>query len=90
VTGTTERHRGPSPHTVSASGDRYVEDLEKLPPRSELRAHYPLIKGPVDTDYDPGHLWQVSSNQVGVVLDSDPEVMTCMDPFELVLLGVSA
>jgi hypothetical protein len=75
----------PTPHLANCWADGYVEDLERLPDPPSVEDIYPLIDSSVQTRRGPGRLWQVFTGRIGVVLDSDPSVVTFMDLTELVL-----
>jgi len=80
------RHRVvPTAHPANYGGDGLIEDLERVPELPTLRELYPLIGRTVQTRHGPGVLWQCFSDRVGVVLDSDPAVVSFMPRAELVV-----
>lgn len=84
------RHRTEvSRHPVNARvpGDAWIEELEKLPePPSKDVLYRMMHQGiPVGTPRGSGRLWQVFSDQVGVVVDSEPDRVSFFVPDELTL-----
>jgi len=80
------RHRVvPTAHLANYGADGLIKDLERVPELPSLRELYALLGRTVQTRHGPGVLWQCFSDRVGVVLASDPSVVSFMPPAELVL-----
>lgn len=79
---------GHVPERREREPDGRISDLEKLPPPVPMEALYSRMGQTVQTRYGPGELWQAFSDQVGVILDAEPAVVTFMHPAELRIEGV--
>jgi hypothetical protein len=60
-----------------------ISELERVPEPLPMNELYSLINKPVRTSSGRGRLWQAFSDQVGVVLDEAPEVVTFLQPVDV-------
>lgn len=76
-----------STHPANAGGDAWIEELKALPEPPSKEDLYRIMHGeiPVSTPRGDGLLWQVFSEQVGVILDADPDQVAFFHPMELVV-----
>lgn len=73
-----------SPHwTNEPDADGAVEDVKYLGPLPNQWDLYKWLDKRVQTDRGPGKLWQILGGEARVILDSNPERWTPLDPAEI-------
>ncbi len=73
-----------SPHwTNHPDADGSIEDVRYLGPLPNQWDLYKWLDKRVQTDRGPGKLWQVIGGEARVILDSNPERWTPLDPAEI-------
>jgi hypothetical protein len=79
------RHKvAESPHwTNHPDADGAIEDIKYLGPLPNQWDLYKWLDKRVQTDRGPGKLWQVIGGEARVILDSNPERWTALDPAEI-------
>lgn len=79
------RHKvAESPHwTNHPDADGAIEDVKYLGPLPNQWDLYKWLDKRVQTDRGPGKLWQVIGGEARVILDSNPERWTPLDPAEI-------
>lgn len=78
-------------HPANAGGHGWMEELAKLPEPPSKDVLYRMMRQGilVGTPRGSGRLWQVFSDQVGVVVDSEPDRVSFFDPAELLVEGAA-
>jgi hypothetical protein len=73
-----------SPHwTNHSEADGSIEDVKYLGPLPNQWDLYKWLDKRVQTDRGPGKLWQILGGEARVILDSNPERWTPLDPAEI-------